>query len=91
MKKEGNKILNNGALANLMKDAKKEKHGYKIGGKEVSEYRFFKTIADEISGKKKRKVFYWTDKKVMLLLKCLDIKISQEAMNDFKKQCDGIV
>lgn len=57
---------------------------YKIGGKKVSEYRFFKSIADEIKGKKKKQVFYWTDEKVMLLLECLDIKITAETLAEFK-------
>ena len=57
---------------------------YEIGGKKATEYRFFKSIADEIKGKKKKQVFYWTDEKVMLLLECLDIKITAETLAEFK-------
>lgn len=70
----------------LLSEVQKEFAGavYHVGGKKVSEYRFYKTIADEISGKKKRQVFYWTDEKVLLLLKCLDIEITAETLAEFK-------
>jgi len=60
---------------------------FEINGKKVSEYRFFKSIADDIKGKKKKDLFYWTDKKVLLLLECLDIKISKETLSEFKSHC----
>ena len=70
----------------LLSEVQKEFVGavYHVGGKKVSEYRFYKTIADEISGKKKRQVFYWTDEKVLLLLKCLDIEVTAETLAEFK-------
>lgn len=70
----------------LLSEVEKEFAGavYEIGGKKVSEYRFYKTIANEISGKKKRQVFYWTDEKVLLLLECLEIKATKEVLSEFK-------
>ena len=85
IKNKINKVTPNIANEMLMEAQKAfTVSSYQINGKKVSEYRFFKSLGDEINRKKKKQTFYWTDEKVLLLFELLDIKVTKETLMEFK-------